>query len=97
MLNQPFPTFLCICTLVGSLAAPAAADSRRPSLRESARTEAVRIAVADAKMTVVPPNYPQGLRPRLPKTREGRRAVLITLAGLGGLFTVAVAGALSAR
>jgi hypothetical protein len=97
MFNQPLFSCLRAALIVVCIATAAAAEPSRPSIRESARKEVVRLVAAEASASVLPPNYPRTFAGPVPKSRFGRRIVTGTAGAVGGLFAGALLGTGIAR
>src|SRR5258706_8533241 len=74
-------------------ATAAAAEPSRPTVRETARKEVVRLVAAEASASVLPPNYPRTFAGPVPASRFGRQIVAGTAGAAGGLVAGALLGA----
>jgi hypothetical protein len=92
MFNQPLFSCLRAAAIVTCVATAAAAQPSKPSIRESARKEVVRLVAAEASGSMLPPNYPRTFAGPVPTSRFGRQIVAGTAGAVGGLFAGALVG-----
>ena len=93
MFNQPLFSCLRAALIVVCIATAAAAEPSRPSIRESARRNMVRLVAAEASASVLPPNYPRTFAGPIPTSRFGRQLVTGTAGAVGGFFAGTLLGA----
>ena len=95
LFNQPLRAYIrmtAAVAILGMTPPPATAQTPHPSIREAARKEAARMAAADARASVLPPNYPRTFAGPVPTSRLGRRVVAGTAGAVGGFLAGTLIG-----
>ena len=100
LFNQPLRAYIRMTAAVaifGMTSQLAVAQTPHPSIREVARKEVARMAAADARALVLPPNYPRTFAGPVPTSRLGRQVVAGTAGAVGGFFAGMLIGTGVAR
>ena len=95
LFDQPLCTYVRMTAAVaifGMTPQLAIAQTPHPSIREVARKEVTRMAAADARASVLPPNYPRIFAGPVPTSRLGRRVVAGTAGAAGGFLAGTLIG-----